>query len=315
MRRVAAFAAAGIGVVCLVLVALAVWLHYYPSRGHLSVSATSLVPFAIVPAVVAVLLFGATRRWGLLGVGLALTVALCVTQAPLWITHTPPAGERFRVVSANLHEGRADVDAIARLGADAELVALLEVTPHALDALRSGPLGRRMPYEYAITDSSVRGAALFSRRPLTSTREVGGMSNHDLTVRTDLPGTTGVQVLAVHPTAPTDGRTGQWDADMAALAEQLRALPGGPVLVLGDLNATWDHHRYRDLLVAGVADTSGQAGAGFVPTWPTNRFTRRPVVGIDHALTRGFVATSVRGVDLPGTDHRALVTQLVPAPH
>ena len=36
-----------------------------------------------------------------------------------------------------------------------------------------------------------------------------------------------------------------------------------------------------------------------------------PVFAVDHILTRGYVATSLRTLQVPGSDHRALLVQLV----
>ncbi|MGB0970723.1 MAG: endonuclease/exonuclease/phosphatase family protein, partial [Mycobacterium sp.] len=50
-------------------------------------------------------------------------------------------------------------------------------------------------------------------------------------------------------------------------------------------------------------------GAGFAPTYPSNRWFP-PVITIDHVLTRNSAAKWVRTVDIPGSDHRALLTAI-----
>ena len=42
------------------------------------------------------------------------------------------------------------------------------------------------------------------------------------------------------------------------------------VIAGGDFNATVDHAQFRHLLSGGYRDAAEQAGAGFVPTYPTD---------------------------------------------
>ncbi|MDL9937336.1 endonuclease/exonuclease/phosphatase family protein [Gordonia sp. ABSL1-1] len=302
-----------VGGIALAATGVAVFLHYYPSRGDLTVMLTSAVPFALVVALAAVLIFGALRRWILLAVAVVASVVLGQTQAPLWIAETAPAGPRFTVVSANLLFGRADLTALSTLiaDADADLVSLQEVTPEALAAIRASPIGHTLPHIFAIPFALAGGTALLSRRPLTDTFNIPGTVLHNLSARTDLPGAPGTRVLAIHPAAPLNGATRTWMADMDRIADHLRSLPPGRAIAAGDFNSTRDHARFRDLLDLGFADTTDQAGAGFLPTYPTDRSGNRPLVAIDHVIVRGFVATSVRTFHLPSSDHRAVVVSLV----
>jgi endonuclease/exonuclease/phosphatase (EEP) superfamily protein YafD len=89
----------------------------------------------------------------------------------------------------------------------------------------------------------------------------------------------------------------------------LGGLPGRTVLVGGDFNATTDDAQFRGILATGYADAAQQAGAGFTPTWPADRWFP-PLIAIDHVLTRGAVARSVDSVRIPGSDHRALVVDV-----
>ncbi|NED63787.1 endonuclease/exonuclease/phosphatase family protein, partial [Streptomyces sp. SID10244] len=54
------------GWVLLAAAAVAVWLHHSPSHGELALYLTSAVPFTLVAAVAALVIFAATRRWILL---------------------------------------------------------------------------------------------------------------------------------------------------------------------------------------------------------------------------------------------------------
>lgn len=314
MGRVLRFAAILFGWLCVVAVGLAIWLHFYPSRGNVAIYLTGLVPYTIVFAILAAIIFIALRRWLMLAAAVAVTVGLCATQAPLWVAVTPVAGERFTVMSANLLFGRAD---IGRLADEVErsraaVLSLQEVTPETLDAVRASAIARALPYEYAQPGPQAEGTALFSRAPLTDQRPVDpAMILQNLSATTTVPGATQTRILAVHPGAPTPGNADVWVRDIETLRDRMRELPSGPAIVAGDFNASWDQVRYRRLLENGFADVAGQVGAGIAPTFPTDLPGGRPLTGIDRIIVRGFVAVDWATFDLPGSDHRGVRATLV----
>ncbi|MFC4745031.1 endonuclease/exonuclease/phosphatase family protein [Gordonia hankookensis] len=314
MGRLIRFVLILAGWVLLAAAAVAVWLHHSPSHGELTLYLTSAVPFALVAAVAALVIFAATRRWVLLTLAIVVSAALCYTQVPLARAQDAPDGHPVTVVTANMLFGGADVDALARevAAVDADFVSVQEVTTDALARLRASPIGRRLPFTFALPGPTAVGTAMFSRTPLSGQHEIEGTALNNLTGMADLPGAASTRVLAVHAGAPLPGRTNIWHSDLDLLGAYLRALPPGRMIAAGDFNATWDHAGYRTLLRGGVVDATDQAGAGFRPTYPTDRFGGRPVIAIDHVISRGFVATSLRTFDLPGSDHRGVVVTLVP---
>ncbi len=107
-----------------------------------------------------------------------------------------------------------------------------------------------------------------------------------------------------------------WQADIAKLPSTLSDVAAeagdGAVAVGGDFNSTIDMRQFRELLTHGYRDAVWQAGSGRPFTYPANKWYP-PVLGIDHILTRNATAVSTSTVELPGTDHRALLaTVMVP---
>ncbi|WP_439029261.1 endonuclease/exonuclease/phosphatase family protein [Gordonia terrae] len=295
-------------------VLLGVWLHYYPSRGDAALYLTSAVQFALIPAVLAIVVFAALRRWFMLAAAIIAAGALTYTQVPLVISADAPAGERFTVVSANLLFGGADIAALEKIVADADpdLVSLQEVTPEALDKVRLSGIGRSLPHEFAIPYTYAAGTAMFSKQPLRDRYNIPGTVLHNLQARTDLPGAADTAVIAAHPAAPLWGDKDGYFADMDTLAAHFEQLPQGRVIAVGDYNSTWNHAKYRNLLTNGLVDGTDVAGAGFLPSYPTDsRLGNRPLVAIDRVILRGFVATTMDTHHLPGSDHRTLVVTLV----
>ena len=68
--------------------------------------------------------------------------------------------------------------------------------------------------------------------------------------------------------------------------------------------------QFRDLLTNGYRDAVEQTGAGFAPTFPSNRRTIPPLLVIDHILTRAAPASSIKTIKLPGSDHRSLLATI-----
>ena len=83
-----------------------------------------------------------------------------------------------------------------------------------------------------------------------------------------------------------------------------------PRVLLGDFNATLDHREIRGLLRRGHVDAADPLGDGLRPTWPTTG--RAPPFTIDHMLLPAPVKVSRMSLHtVPGTDHRALIAELV----
>lgn len=129
-------------------------------------------------------------------------------------------------------------------------------------------------------------------------------------MRTDSEAT----VIAAHMSAPGDTPLNSWRDDLTRLGATLRdiaASAGGPVWLAADLNATPDNLDFHRLLHGGYDDAARQAGAGLTRTYPSDARLLPPVFAIDHMLTHGCRATSVRTLHIPGSDHRALAAAVV----
>ena len=139
------------------------------------------------------------------------------------------------------------------------------------------------------------------------------MRHTPLAATTTVAGTT-VTVTSVHPVSPYPDDTADWSAELGRLADWLGDLEG-PVVVVGDFNATRDHHQFRTILAAGYADAASQVGAGWLPTYPANRRRVPLLITIDHVLASdGIVATDVERVEIADTDHASLVVRLAVPP-
>ena len=137
--------------------------------------------------------------------------------------------------------------------------------------------------------------------------------------------------------------------EIGVVRGRVAADPTCAYVLMGDFNATWDHAPFRAMLGVDGAGGAGPAGTtdaattdaekgvgsnavragqdatggsvtlhdaahecgqGLVATWPSNAPVA-PLAGIDHVVTSdAAVATSVRNLAIPGSDHAALLATL-----
>jgi endonuclease/exonuclease/phosphatase (EEP) superfamily protein YafD len=225
--------------------------------------------------------------------------------------------DRLRVLSMNLANGRADVSGIAALleSLEPDVVVVQELVPRQAELLGSlFPFGKLDPG----SDDTGMGIAL--RHPASTWRLP--MPFRDAYVAEILlPAWTaygdGVQIINVHLAAPhiwPPGRT------LARRRGQLQALEAHldtgcrPRLVVGDLNSTpmWPaYRRLRFRLADAAMEAARRSGARPLPTWGPAPGALQ-LLRIDHALVQGLGVGGVEVHRIPGSDHSALLVEIIP---
>ncbi len=273
----------------------------------------ALTPWFAGPAVLCLVLAALSRSVVLLVVAGALVVVQGWWLAPVFVRDGGPDGSTTAtVMTLNLNKGSADPDAVVRLVRehDVSVLALEELTPLAVSALRTAGLDHLLPHHFLRPADGFTGTGLWSRTPLRAGESLPGYTSEQLLARTEVGGRP-VTVAALHPIAPGPFDGSAWKREYEQLARDL-AEPAGPLLVLGDLNATRDHVPFQQLSAAlDVVDAADQAGAGLAFTFPYGR--RVPAaVAIDHVLVRGegVRASALHTAQVPDSDHAALLVTL-----
>jgi endonuclease/exonuclease/phosphatase (EEP) superfamily protein YafD len=249
------------------------------------------------------------RRVLLAGAAASLVVAALVVGALVPSpARTTADGRQVTVLSANLEFGGADATQLVAAVRErrADVVVLVELTPAAVDRLRSAGLEEELPYAVGHAEAGTTGAMVRSRWPLTLLDEGKGTGGSLFwepyaEVRSPLGS---FRVKAVHTRQPIESASG-WRADLRVVGEWQRAQPPGEPLVLaGDFNASQAHPAYR-LTSDGLVDAHRATGQGWVRTWPQGRRVP-PFVQLDHVLVRGFGVSDAGVVGVRGTDHAAV---------
>ncbi|MCW2676333.1 MAG: hypothetical protein JWR70_1373 [Modestobacter sp.] len=292
-------------------------------RGFPLVPALAFTPYAAASSVLPLVVAARSRAWGVavVAAGAAATLGGAVLgRAGRRPTEWEPGTRRLRLrlATVSMRLGEADPRAVLDLVTDhrVDVLALQEVTPEAAMALRAAGIGDLLPHSHVIAarDGSppAAGGALWSRLPVLERLAVAGRFEQP-TARLAVPGAPDVEVTAVHtkPPSTSSRAVARWAADLA----ELPGPESGVLRVLaGDFNATLDHGALRRVLALGYRDAAREVGLALRATWTPLR-SPHPRLTLDHVLVDPRVGVvSVTLVPVAGSDHRAIVTELVLPP-
>ena len=279
----------------------------------------AFTPVGVVLSVIALvlLLIGGRRR-----AAVAATVVLLVgigTQVPLYRSSAPPelSGPSVRVMQANIRLGGADAAALVdSVGArEIDVLTVIELTDSASAKLAAAGLENALPHTCVRTRHGGGGAGIYSRYPLRECAQLDGFVLNNLRAVAEIPAADPTAVYALHPLPPYPEPAWKWVYELKRLRPIFSAEPY-PMIVGADFNSTYDHRQYRQLLtnstphgVAPLLDAAEHVGAGVVPTYPADRVLP-PVLAIDRILTREWVPTTFARLELPGSDHLGVTSNL-----
>ena len=286
-------------------------------RGFPLVPALSFTPQAALTSVLPLTaaLLARSRGATALAAGSALVLGGAVLQRARSSAPASAAdGPLLRVVSLNSLHSRADAATVVALVAehDADVLALMEVTPDGVSRLLDAGVADLLPHGHVMPAGPHQppgsGGAIWTRLEVLQRTMVPGRFGQPA-VRLSMPGARDVELTAVHTHPPLQGpaRVADWEEDLRELPDPeddaLRVLTG-------DFNATYDHASFRRLLQRGWVDVARATGQGLRSTWAPVR-SSRPRLTLDHVLVdRRITPQWLQVVHVPGSDHRALVTEL-----
>jgi endonuclease/exonuclease/phosphatase (EEP) superfamily protein YafD len=260
-------------------------------------------------------LFALARRWYACGAAGAVVLLAVLTQAPLYLAADHPAhGRRLTVLQANLRVGATRPSSLVATVTSKHVDVLMteELTYRERDRLISAGLSTLLPYRFVvpIADGG-SGLGIWSRYPLENQHDYPGFELGVLSARMQVTPDQAVNVYAVHLLPPYPYASHTWLTEMGRLHALLdRPVPADrAIIVAGDFNATIDQAQLRSLLSHGYRDAAEQSGAGYLASYPTDRWFP-PVIAIDHVLTNHASATSASTLSLPGSDHRGLLVHV-----
>lgn len=222
-------------------------------------------------------------------------------------------GTGLTLMAINLNSGEADAEAVVALAERErpDVLSLEELTPNMVHQLAHAGLGSEFPRRVITGAKDSDGTGIYTRLPTQALEGVApGLMNRPLSHAwiTSDPGPA-IDMTSVHPRSPTN-------PDKADLwSRTLEALPAEPDdaigVLLGDFNASLDHAELRDVLDRGYVDAADVAGAGLDPTWPVSGSPSPPLT-LDHILVpEGSAVPAFETFEVSGSDHRAVVAQVI----
>ena len=110
------------------------------------------------------------------------------------------------------------------------MLVLVEVTPWAMQGLRTGPLARRFPYVVPTDQPTGNGSVIMSRFPLSDATALPRTSWQMWSAVAAVPGLGDLTVVGAHPCNPFCGK-GKWTAEHEVLRNYLSTLGDRPVVV------------------------------------------------------------------------------------
>jgi endonuclease/exonuclease/phosphatase (EEP) superfamily protein YafD len=267
-------------------------------------------------ALLAFVLFAATRRPAFAAIALGIAVTNGLVAAPLVVSRPASAavtssddGIAVRVAFVNVYYGNDEYRRVLDFvrAEKPDVVVFAEVDAEWLGALAA--LKTDYPNEYATRGKQGRGVLLMSRLPIekAAVLAVSNDAEPALGVTLNVQGKP-LHLLGVHTNWPFGfrSRTSR-DEQLAELAAAAQATPR-PVVVIGDLNVSPFSLHFRNLLSVGHLKSAAD-GFGWQPTWP--EFMPPAGIQIDHALVSPDVQVRDfrRGAQV-GSDHLPVIVDL-----
>jgi len=214
----------------------------------------------------------------------------------------------LRVLTVNLKNGKADPSSLASVLDEVkpDVVAAQELAPDVAEVIASRlPHGRLEPgLDYRGMGIALVQPAPVEVRPLP--RRPAYVANLE-----GWPGfPDGLTIVNSHLANPIDRPVRTHIGYRQGQVEGLRQLLDDvktPVVVVGDMNSTPLWPAYRRLTSELMDLVAGRAGPTWGPLPAGPAFLR-----IDHVLGRGVRALTVMKRRITGSDHRAIVVELVP---
>lgn len=301
------------------------------ANGRIVPEVVSFVPLALIPTIICLAIALLSRRRLLLVVCvLALAIngwwhagyfagrARVSSVAEYTVSTSAATDDSYaRVMTVNTLNGAASAKQIVEVcrAEHVEVLCLQELTNGMVADLTAAGIDELLPYH--VVSEGASAISNGGRNGIWTATPQDNVSRNLLPIETSsMPaadiviGSITVRIVSVHPNSPVRGAEGLWDKGLSVIGSLSDY--GHGYLIMGDFNSTWDHARFRTLLGTRFADASQASGEGFHMTYPSNKIVPS-LIEIDHiiyARDSGITVSSLKALEITGTDHKALIGTL-----
>lgn len=260
------------------------------------------------------------RCWLLLATSLLVAACHVTWMVPDFVRDRrfdPPPGPAatsvsptIRVFFANINGDNTEIqslyDEIA--AANPDVVVLVEFSWPWHVAFKSSPLMAKYKYGAGWLQSHIGSVNVFSRLPLAMEQQdwIAGRAVHTAEVPL---GEKTLRLIGLHAPRPIGLPSYDYFGYWQQLLPKLKA-EQGPVLIVGDFNATEHSRVYHELTADRLRSAHDDRGRGWASTWPNGKFGFPPI-RIDQALMSPDVecVSIAEGIGR-GSDHRPLIVDV-----
>ena len=269
-----------------------------------------------LPAYLALAFAARTGRWWLATASAAVVACHLTWVLPDFRTATPyappisdasGAPQSIRIFYANVRAGNLRVKDVLdeAMNADADVIILAEVHRWWLDQLRASRLPQAYPYGTNLWNRHGGDVNVFSRLRVSRLGQITAETRASIVADIPLGGET-LRLFSIHSPRPLINPLCSYERFWQQI-EPILAAQQGPVVAVGDFNATRHSRVYGQLEADGLRSAHEDRGRGYATTWP-NGIHWIPPIRIDQA----FLSSEVECVSIeegvgPGSDHKPLI--------
>lgn len=258
------------------------------------------------------------RRW------LLATLSIFVVSCHLaWIApdfrpakaYTPPAGaastsKPLRIFFQNVHSSNSDYQSLLEeiSNVDPDVVVLVEVDPHWYGAIRGAAELKAFEHGTDLRRPFPGEIIAISKLPIRRLQRMWAADCLTNIIDLELDNSS-LRIYCLHGPRPLyefpNDYTSYWQKMEPILTHE-----HGPLVVIGDFNATQHSLVYERLTDAGLRSAHVDRGRGYATTWPNGKVAIPPI-RIDQAMISGDVeCLKIAEGDGGGSDHKSLLLDL-----
>jgi endonuclease/exonuclease/phosphatase (EEP) superfamily protein YafD len=306
------------------LLVIAAFRVFHHDGEYLLICLNAFTRYIYLPAYLCLAWAVWQRRWVLSVCSLAVVGCHIALMAPDFLRdrrfESPPRAASLaanaapsptiRIFFANVMGRNAEHDAMLQeiAEADPDVIVLVEFSWPWHIAFTNSPV--MAPYQYGSghLKSHINTVNVFSRLPLTTEMQnwVSRRAVHTVDIQL---GAQTLRLTGLHAPRPIDQPTHDYTGYWEEMVPLLTAEPG-PLVVVGDCNATEHSRVYKQLTASRLRSAHDDRGRGYATTWPNGHYLCPPI-----RIDQAFVSPEVEVERIVegrghGSDHKPLIVDL-----
>jgi endonuclease/exonuclease/phosphatase (EEP) superfamily protein YafD len=302
-----------------VLLAVAVLRVFYHDGAFILIWINSFTRYVYLPAYLCFIWAVWHRRWVLSVCSVALASFHLALMAPDFlrdrrdanaaetVAGTAVSSDSVRIFFANVLAGNNEFDALLEeiAEADPDVIVLVEFSGRWYRAFQNSPIMASYIYGSGHLRSHIHTVNVFSKLPLANEIQnwVSGRAVHTVDIPLEA---NSLRIVGLHAPRPIPGPKYNYSEYWEEMIRLLTA-EQGPLVVVGDCNATEHSKVYKRLTESQLRSAHEDQGRGLATTWPNGK-NLCPPIRIDQALVSPEIDVEriVEGRGR-GSDHKPLI--------